>query len=70
MAGSSGTLTLSAAKDADQEGISGDFAGNANTKVNTVTVVEAAAPLEPSHSRSLMANALGRNVLPIVHRLR
>jgi hypothetical protein len=61
---------LSAARMPIRRAFPAILAGNANTKVNTVTVVEAAAPLEPSHSRSLMANALGRNVLPIVHRLR
>ena len=63
-AGSSGTLKLSAALNADQEAFPATSAGNANTKTNTVTVVGAAGSVKETSTMTLTVSLTNPSYVP------
>jgi CotH kinase protein/Bacterial Ig-like domain (group 3)/Bacterial Ig domain len=63
-AGSSGTINLSAAVDADQEAFPASSAGNANTKANKVTVVGAAGSVTHTSTLTLTVSLTNPSFAP------
>jgi CotH kinase protein/Bacterial Ig-like domain (group 3)/Bacterial Ig domain len=63
-AGSSGTMTLSAAPDADQEAFPAASASDANTKTNTVTVVGAAGTAQATSMLALTVSLTNPSFAP------